>query len=87
MVDTARLSRHIRQALQTRAQTTLRELVAGQPLQQGLAELVAYLQLGSEPFKSVVDENTTDLIAWTAHDRDGAAVRRQARLPRMIFVR
>jgi hypothetical protein len=87
VVDRARLSRHIRQALQARSQVTLRELVTDQPLQHGLAELVAYLQLGSEAFKTVVDENTTDLIAWTATGRAGGAAHRQARLPRVIFVR
>ncbi|MHB0888488.1 DUF3375 domain-containing protein [Acidithiobacillus sp.] len=87
VVDKARLARHIRQALQAHSQITLRELVDGQPLQQGLAELVVYLQLGSDSFQAVVDENTTDLIAWDAVARDGAASRRQARLPRVIFVR
>ena len=87
VVDKARLSRHIRHALQARSQATLRELVADQPLQQGLAELVSYLQLGSETFKAVVDEASMELIAWTAHDRRGEPVNRQARLPRVIFVR
>jgi flagellar motility protein MotE (MotC chaperone) len=87
VVDKARLARHIRQALQARSQITLRELIDTQPLEQGLAELVAYLQLGSESFKAVVDEGTADLIAWEAMARDGAAVHRQARVPRLIFVR
>jgi hypothetical protein len=87
VVDKARLARHIRQALQARAQITLRELVDGQPLEQGLAELVAYLQLGTESFKAVVDEERPDLIAWDAVGKDGATLRRQARLPRVIFVR
>jgi len=87
VVDRARLLRHIRQALQARSQVTLRELVDGQPLQQGLAELVTYLQLGSESFKAVVDEQTDDVIAWDAASRDGTTSRRRARLPRVIFVR
>lgn len=87
VVDKARLVRHIRQALQARAQITLRELVDGQPLEHGLAELVAYLQLGVESFKTVVDEERADLIAWDAVGNDGATLRRQARLPRLIFVR
>lgn len=87
VVDKARLARHIRQALQERSQVTLRELTGSQPLQQGLAELVAYLQLGSESFKVVVDEDTPELIVWEAVASDGAAVRKQARLPRVIFVR
>lgn len=86
VLDKPRLTRHIRQALQSRAQITLRELVSMHPLQQGLAELVAYLQIGSESFHAVVDEATTDPIDWQSSAGDGAPVRRQARLPRVIFV-
>lgn len=87
VVDRAQLARHIRQALQDRSQVTLRELIESQPLQQGLAELVAYLQLGSEAFKTAVDEGTSEVIAWQAVATDGTPVRKQARLPRVIFVR
>lgn len=87
VVDKARLDRHVRQVLQSRTQVTLRELIDGQPLEQGLAELVTYLQLGSEAYEAVVDESVTDLIAWQAVAHDGATVRRAARLPRVIFVR
>lgn len=87
VVDKARLIRHIRHALQDRAQITLSELVASQSLQQGLAELVVYLQLGSETFSSVVDEDTSEPIRWQAVDADGQTVIRSARLPRLIFMR
>jgi flagellar motility protein MotE (MotC chaperone) len=87
VIDKARLVRHIHQTLQERPQITLRELVEGQALQQGLAELVAYLQLGSEVFKTVVDESVIEPIAWQAVARDGSALRRQARLPRILFVK
>ena len=87
VVDKARLTRHIRQSLQDRGQITLSELVAAQPLQNGLTELVAYLQLGCETFNSVVDEETTESIRWTAVAVDGQAVTRSARLPRVIFTR
>jgi hypothetical protein len=87
VVDKAQLAQHIRQALQMRSQITLRELIDRQPLQHGLAELVIYLQLGSESFKAVVDENTLDLIVWQALASDGTDVRKQAQLPRVIFVR
>jgi hypothetical protein len=86
VVDQARLARHIRQALQARSQVTLRELIDGQPLQQGLAELVAYLQLASASFKAVVDEDVADVVFWDAPASNGAIVRKQARLPRVIFV-
>ncbi|MBI1907688.1 MAG: DUF3375 domain-containing protein [Rhodocyclales bacterium] len=87
VVDKARLTRHIRHALQERAQITLSELVATQALQQGLAELVAYLQLGSETFSSVVDEDSVEPIRWQALAADGQEVTRCARLPRVIFMR
>ena len=87
VVDKTRLVQHIRQTLQTRAQVTLGELIDRQPLQQGLAELVTYLQLGCDAFKAVVDEDTTDSIAWDAMSNEGQTARRQARLPRVIFVR
>ena len=87
VVDKARLARHIRHALQVRGQITLSELVNIQPLQQGLAELVAYLQLGSEAFSTVVDEDTLEPIRWQAVAADGEALTRSARMPRMIFMR
>ena len=87
VVDKARLARHIRHALQGRAQITLTELVSSQPLQQGLAELVAYLQLGSDTFSTVVDEETSDFISWRAATAEGRETTRSARLPRVIFVR
>ncbi len=87
VVDKARLTRHIRHALQDRAQISICELVASQPLQQGLAELLAYLQLGSETFRIVVDEDTPEPIRWQAVATDGQAITRSARLPRVIFMR
>jgi hypothetical protein len=84
VVDKTALSRHIRHALQERSQITLRELCEKRPLKQGLAELVAYLQLAGETFKSVVDEEVTEIIVWHYGD-DGRM--KQARLPRVIFVR
>ncbi|MGR4868753.1 DUF3375 domain-containing protein [Variovorax sp. LARHSF232] len=87
VVDKARLARHIRHALQDKAQASLRELVEAQPLQHGLAELVAYLQLGSDAFKAVVDEGTLEPIYWQAAASDGERIERRARLPRVIFMR
>lgn len=87
VVDKARLTRHIRHALQDRGQITLSELVATQALQHGLAELVAYLQLGSEAFSTVVDEDTPEPIRWQAVAPNGLELTRLARLPRVIFMR
>jgi hypothetical protein len=86
-VDKVALSAHIRQSLQTQPQVTLTELLHTRPLQQGLSELVAYLQLASESPNSVVDEAVQDTVAWQVADELGGPVTRQARLPRVIFVR
>lgn len=87
VVDTVQLAHHIRNAMQGRSQITLAELIEAHPLEHGLAELVAYLQLGSESFSPVVDETTPDVIAWDVTADDGAIVHKTARLPRVIFVR
>ena len=87
VIDKAQLARHIRDALHDRAQITLRELCEMQPLRHGLAELVAYLQLASDSGKSVVDEASIDAIAWHSTGTDGREQAKQARVPRVIFVR
>lgn len=95
VVDKARLRAGIQRALRGQPQITLRELLAAQPLHQGLAELVAYLELAhapdgsdlSEGLHCVVDEAAVDPIRWQAHDTQGQPVTREARLPRLIFSR
>ena len=86
-VDKAALAAHIRKSLQTQAQVTLAELLHSRPLQQGLGELVAYLQLASESPGSVVDESKQDSVMWQLHDVQGSFIMRRARLSRVIFVR
>lgn len=87
VIDKSALARHIRHALQSRTQVTLRELCELQPLQHGLAELVTYLQLAGDASKTVVDEDTTEIIIWKRTGPDGQKHTKQARLPRVIFVR
>ena len=87
VVDKAALSRQIRRALQGAPQVTLRELCERWPLQHGLAELVAYLELAGEGFNSTIDETAEDTIVWLGEDRDGREQAKRAHLPRVIFVR
>ncbi len=91
VIDKAVLSRHIRNALQDRSQITLAELIEAQPLQHGLAELIAYLQLASDTFNAVTDEEVTEVIVWEKTHQGGPGrmegCMKQARLPRVIFVR
>lgn len=87
VVDKARLARNVRHALQSQAQITLNEIAADYPLRHGLAELVAYLQLGDARFQTLVDESIEEGIFWPGLDSEGQPVIRRARLPRVIFVR
>ena len=82
-VDRLELAERLRRALQARPQVTLRELVEEHPLRHGLAELIAYLQIGSERDDTVVEEDRVEEIAWVSPE--GGT--RRARLPRMIFLR
>jgi hypothetical protein len=82
-VDKARLSAQVRRALQTRKQISLAELVELNPLQQGLAELVAYLSLAVDDRKAVVDEERPQTLLW--HDQLRGP--RQATMPLVVFTR
>jgi hypothetical protein len=83
VVDRAELARHIRQELQERSQISLGEVISRHPLQQGLAELVAYLQLAGEWPGTVVDDGAQEQVSWHPE----AGVMRQATLPRIILLR
>ena len=82
-VDKARLAENVRRLLQTRRQVSLAEIVDAHRLEQGLAELVAYLSLASEDRKAVIDDRHSQTLAWT----DAAGDERQATLPLVIFQR
>ena len=87
VVDRSRLERQVRRALQDRSQVTLQEVCERHPLEQGLAELVAYLQLAGEGFEATVDETVVESVSWRGTGADDAPVLRRARVPRVIFVR
>jgi len=95
VVDKARLRSAVQHALRHQPQITLRELLDAEPLQQGLAELVAWLELahagdgGDAPqgLRALVDETVEEPIRWQAENAAGEAVTREARLPRVIFTR
>lgn len=84
VVDKAVLRLRIERALQHRTQVTLPELLDQYPLELGLAELVAYLAIASEPSTTAVfDETQSDVVAL--HPEKG--VPRFATIPRVIFSR
>lgn len=94
VVDKAALRRRIQRALRQDPQLSLRQLLEREPLREGLAELVAYLELAhaegaaaEQGFRAVVDEAAIEPIRWASRDAEGHAVWREARLPRVIFLR
>jgi len=87
VIDRARLLHCVRRALSGASQITLGELCAKEPLQHGLSELVTYLQLQADDFRTVIDEESTETVLWQSTGDDGRQHTRRARLPRVIFVR
>jgi hypothetical protein len=81
-VDKERLRARLRKALQTRRQISLAELLEAEPIEQGLAELVAWLSLATEDARSVIDEERPQTVWWT----DGNGTTREATLPTVVFV-
>ena len=83
----AALAQHVRRSLQQRTQVTLTELLASLPLQQGLAELVAYLSLAAEPGKAVIDDSVHEQRPWLAAGGKHHEVHKCATLSRVLFTK
>lgn len=84
-IDKSRLNRHIQNVLRRQRTVTLMELVEQQPLEQGLPELMAYLQLGTEAYAMKSDPEILETITWQAKDREGRPIQREATMPRVMF--
>jgi len=87
VVDKAAIASHIRQSLQDKSQVSLHELCQTRPV-NGLAELVAYLELGEENgsgerFTMIIDDKGEDIICWTSEND----LIRRVRVPRIIYLR
>ncbi|MDA8206003.1 MAG: DUF3375 domain-containing protein [Thermaerobacter sp.] len=89
VVDKGVLTARVERALILRSQVTLPELLHQYPLEQGLAELVAYIaiasdrQMDSERFAAAFDEKARDTVEWI----DGKGAPRRATVPHIIFSR
>jgi hypothetical protein len=82
-VNKTRLQHNIRKALQTRSQISLHELLSLYPLQQGLAELVTYIQLASESATATFDESSSETVYWLTVTGE----EKMARINTVIFTR
>jgi len=86
-INHARLAQHVSSALTKASQVSLKDLTLHYPLQQGLAELVAYLQVGVDNFAMAINDNVTDIISWTYQTAELKVIEKEAKLPRVIFLR
>jgi hypothetical protein len=82
-VDRHRLLGQVKQLLQARDRVSLAEVVAVFPLEQGLAELVTYFAIAGDDPKVVLDEGTSQHVAWT----DAQSRLRAATIPLVVFCR
>lgn len=92
VINKPAIAGHIRQSLQSKSQISLADLCRSRPIKQGLAELVAYLELAGDDsdtsrFKFVVDESIEDKISWQTLNDSETLITHCARLPRVIFLR
>lgn len=81
-VDRDLLAQRVLSSLGRRDQIGLGEVVAGDPLDQGLAELVGYLSLKEPGLTVIFDEGRREQIEWSAGE-----VERVADLPAVNFSR
>jgi hypothetical protein len=84
-VDTARLRHNINTVLNEKPKATLCEILERFPLELGLEEVLAYLQLAFDEYVADTDEGRTDEITWNEFGRGGpesaqGAVLRRLRL-------
>jgi hypothetical protein len=82
-VDKEILMDHIRRLLIGRRQVSLAEITLSQPLQHGLAELVAYLAIAGQDSSAIVDPQKRESITW----EDETGRHRMASVPLVIFSR
>lgn len=84
VVDRTSLATHISSTVMEHGPVTLRELTDLQPLKHGLAELVAYLDLGSSRFEMELLEFMRDSIIWHTTEAE-EEIERNANMQRILF--
>ncbi|WP_394697973.1 DUF3375 domain-containing protein [uncultured Sphaerochaeta sp.] len=82
-VDTQRLQQNIDNALSKETQVRLAVLLEKFPLQQGLSELITYLQIAENNEAAIINEQEKDSTNWI----DELGILREAIFPRIIYCR
>ncbi|MGB3684457.1 MAG: DUF3375 domain-containing protein [Ornithinimicrobium sp.] len=83
-VDHQRLAQQVRDALAGRSQVELDTILAQHPVEQGLAEVVAYLGLVEDGVQVVLDDETRAHVTWQPDDN---GPERSADMPAVSYVR
>lgn len=83
-IDQSSLRENIARLLMSRAQVTLAEVLNSYPIQQGMAELVAYVLIAAQTPGYIIDRSLTDLLSIRMSDDEES---RTIAVPRIIFTR
>lgn len=82
-VDEARLRKTIDNTLAMQSQVSLAVLLDMNPLQQGLSELITYLQMAEKDPYAMINEEEHDKTRWN----DESGLLKEVTFPRIIFCR
>lgn len=83
-VDTEMLQARISKALQNKQQITLLDLCEQHPLEKGLSELIAYMNIACQDNShALIDSNKEVEIAWVNED----GLKKSVKMPGVIFTR
>lgn len=83
-VDIEMLQARINKALQNKQQITLLELCQQHPIEKGLSELIAYMNIASlDSSNALIDSEKEVSISWLNTD----GIRKSVRMPGIIFTR
>ncbi len=83
-VDSAMLQARINKALQNQSQITLQEICQQHPLQKGLSELIAYMNIACQDnANALIDSDKEVKIFWV----NEKGIRKSVKMPGVIFTR
>ncbi len=82
VVDKKQLWQRVEQQLRHQSQVTLAQVCEQHPIEQGVAEVVTYLQMAAESEKAVMDDEKQEVLYWQNADK-----RYQVKVPQVIFLR
>jgi len=82
VVDKKQLWQRVAQQLRHQSQVTLAQVCEQHPIEQGLAEVVTYLQMAAENDKAVIDDDKQELLYWQMDNKQY-----QVKVPQVIFLK